>query len=66
MAEELLALALEDVRAFFFLPTATAFLSSRRRGEGSRLESMSPYIFFLWCGKSLAIINLILKAYINA
>jgi len=65
MAEELLALALEDVRDFF-LPTATAFLSSRRRGEGSKFESMSPYIFFLWCGKSLAIINLILKAYINA
>jgi hypothetical protein len=45
MAEELLALVLEDARAFFFLPAANDFLSSGRRGESSRFQSMSPYIF---------------------
>ena len=44
-AGELLALALEDTRAFFFLPTATALLSSQRSGERSGFQSMSPYIF---------------------
>jgi hypothetical protein len=45
MAEELLALAFEDARAFFFLPAANSFFSSGRRGESPRFQSMSPYIF---------------------